>query len=120
MQALLFPFTDHQASEKQAAGRLGGRGAQRESLFLFLFFFSFAAVFRVLFVYSFHYSVLSLCFGVPKAALEGRVRDVAIATRNTRQNKGLYRNILMYGPPGTGKTLFAKVPPGQTPPFDLP
>lgn len=39
MQALLFPFTDHQASEKQAAGRLGGRGAQRESLFLAFFFF---------------------------------------------------------------------------------
>uniref|UniRef100_A0A8C9WXM0 AAA+ ATPase domain-containing protein n=1 Tax=Sander lucioperca TaxID=283035 RepID=A0A8C9WXM0_SANLU len=56
----------------------------------------------------------------PQDALEGvvlsvshllimeRVRDVAIATRNTRQNRGLYRNILMYGPPGTGKTLFAK------------
>ncbi|KAM9350307.1 ATPase family AAA domain-containing protein 3-like [Symphorus nematophorus] len=45
---------------------------------------------------------------VLSAALEERVRDIAIATRNTRQNKGLYRNILMYGPPGTGKTLFAK------------
>lgn len=45
---------------------------------------------------------------VLSASLEARVRDVAIATRNTRQNKGLYRNILMYGPPGTGKTLFAK------------
>uniref|UniRef100_A0A4W6BXF5 ATPase family AAA domain containing 3A n=1 Tax=Lates calcarifer TaxID=8187 RepID=A0A4W6BXF5_LATCA len=41
-------------------------------------------------------------------ALEERVRDIAIATCNTKQNKGLYRNILMYGPPGTGKTLFAK------------
>ncbi|XP_051551162.1 ATPase family AAA domain-containing protein 3-like [Myxocyprinus asiaticus] len=41
-------------------------------------------------------------------SLEERVRDIAIATRNTRQNQGLYRNILMYGPPGTGKTLFAK------------
>jgi ATPase family AAA domain-containing protein 3A/B len=40
--------------------------------------------------------------------LEERLRDVAIATRNTRQNRGLYRNILMHGPPGTGKTLFAK------------
>ncbi|XP_053546507.1 ATPase family AAA domain-containing protein 3A [Bombina bombina] len=40
--------------------------------------------------------------------LEERVRDIAIATRNTKRNKGLYRNILMYGPPGTGKTLFAK------------
>ncbi|XP_074500680.1 ATPase family AAA domain-containing protein 3-A-like [Sebastes fasciatus] len=45
---------------------------------------------------------------VLSAGLEGRVRDIAIATRNTRQNRGLYRNILMYGPPGTGKTLFAK------------
>ncbi|KAI3356701.1 hypothetical protein L3Q82_003386 [Scortum barcoo] len=45
---------------------------------------------------------------VVSAPLEERVRDIAIATRNTRQNKGLYRNILMYGPPGTGKTLFAK------------
>ncbi|KAF7239295.1 ATPase family AAA domain-containing protein 3 [Varanus komodoensis] len=40
--------------------------------------------------------------------LEARVRDIAIATRNTRNNRSLYRNILMYGPPGTGKTLFAK------------
>lgn len=40
--------------------------------------------------------------------LEERLRDVAIATKNTRQNKGMYRNILMHGPPGTGKTLFAK------------
>ncbi|XP_075028427.1 ATPase family AAA domain-containing protein 3A isoform X2 [Calonectris borealis] len=40
--------------------------------------------------------------------LEARVRDIAIATRNTKRNKSLYRNILMYGPPGTGKTLFAK------------
>ncbi|KAM6981910.1 ATPase family AAA domain-containing protein 3-like [Tautogolabrus adspersus] len=45
---------------------------------------------------------------VLSVSLEERVRDIAIATRNTRQNKGLYRNILMYGPPGTGKTLFAK------------
>jgi len=52
-----------------------------------------------------------------QASLEARVRDVAIATRNTRQNKGLYRNILMYGPPGTGKTLFAKVQPGSNTPF---
>lgn len=42
------------------------------------------------------------------------MRDIAIATRNTRKNHSLYRNVLMYGPPGTGKTLFAKVrrPPG--------
>lgn len=42
-------------------------------------------------------------------SLEARVRDIAIATRNTKKNRSLYRNILMYGPPGTGKTLFAKV-----------
>uniref|UniRef100_A0A8D1IF35 ATPase family AAA domain containing 3A n=1 Tax=Sus scrofa TaxID=9823 RepID=A0A8D1IF35_PIG len=41
-------------------------------------------------------------------SLEARVRDLAIATRNTRKNRSLYRNVLMYGPPGTGKTLFAK------------
>ncbi|XP_073977092.1 ATPase family AAA domain containing bor isoform X3 [Rhodnius prolixus] len=40
--------------------------------------------------------------------LEERLRDVAIATKNTKQNRGMYRNILMYGPPGTGKTMFAK------------
>lgn len=37
------------------------------------------------------------------------MRDIAIATRNTKKNHSLYRNVLMYGPPGTGKTLFAKV-----------
>uniref|UniRef100_F7H1V6 ATPase family AAA domain containing 3A n=1 Tax=Callithrix jacchus TaxID=9483 RepID=F7H1V6_CALJA len=41
-------------------------------------------------------------------SLEARVRDIAIATRNTRKNQSLYRNVLMCGPPGTGKTLFAK------------
>ncbi|XP_064610548.1 ATPase family AAA domain-containing protein 3-B-like [Liolophura sinensis] len=43
-----------------------------------------------------------------KPELEERLRDIAIATRHTKKNKGYYRNILMYGPPGTGKTMFAK------------
>ncbi|XP_015793403.1 ATPase family AAA domain-containing protein 3-B [Tetranychus urticae] len=43
-----------------------------------------------------------------RPSLEERLRDVAIATRNTKRNQGYYRNILFYGPPGTGKTLFAK------------
>lgn len=42
-------------------------------------------------------------------SLEQRLRDVAIAAKNTRRNRGLYTNLLMYGPPGTGKTLFSKV-----------
>lgn len=33
---------------------------------------------------------------------------MAIATKNTKLNGGLYRNLLFYGPPGTGKTMFAK------------
>ncbi|XP_078486551.1 ATPase family AAA domain-containing protein 3-like isoform X2 [Ciona intestinalis] len=45
---------------------------------------------------------------VLRPTLEERVRDIAIATRNTKRNKGVYRNILLHGPPGTGKTLFSK------------
>ncbi|KAF7995121.1 hypothetical protein HCN44_004593 [Aphidius gifuensis] len=40
--------------------------------------------------------------------LEEKLRDIAIATKNTKHNYGMFRNILMYGPPGTGKTMFAK------------
>ncbi|RWS23222.1 hypothetical protein B4U80_09648, partial [Leptotrombidium deliense] len=43
-----------------------------------------------------------------KPSLEEQLRDVAIATRNTKRNKGFYRNFLFHGPPGTGKSLFAK------------
>lgn len=43
-----------------------------------------------------------------KPSLEERLRDIAIATRHTKKNRGFYRNLLMYGPPGTGKTMFAK------------
>lgn len=43
-----------------------------------------------------------------RPSLEEELRDVAIATRNTKMNKSLYRNFMFYGPPGTGKTLFAK------------
>ena len=44
-----------------------------------------------------------------KPKLEERLREIALSTKNTKINKGLFRNLLMYGPPGTGKTLFAKV-----------
>lgn len=40
--------------------------------------------------------------------LEHKMMDVALATKNTKLNKGLFRNLLFYGPPGTGKTMFAK------------
>ena len=36
-------------------------------------------------------------------ALESRLREIAIATRFTKKNYGLFRNLLMHGPPGTGK-----------------
>lgn len=42
---------------------------------------------------------------VLKPKLEERLRDIAIATKNTKQNQGLYRNILMHGAPGTGKFI---------------
>merc|ERR1712115_97067 len=45
---------------------------------------------------------------VLEPTLEARLRDVAMATKNTKQNNGMYRNLLFYGPPGTGKTMFAK------------
>ncbi|XP_025081968.1 ATPase family AAA domain-containing protein 3-like [Pomacea canaliculata] len=45
---------------------------------------------------------------VLKPELEEKLRDVAIATRNTKRNKRFYQNLLVYGPPGTGKTMFVK------------
>ena len=35
--------------------------------------------------------------------LESRLREIAISTRFTKKNYGLFRNLLMHGPPGTGK-----------------
>lgn len=43
-----------------------------------------------------------------RPTIEEELRDVAIATRNTKMNRSFYRNFMFYGPPGTGKTLFAK------------
>lgn len=53
--------------------------------------------------------LFSLLFPWQQPTLEERIREIAVTTRNTKSNKGMYRNILMHGPPGTGKTLFAKV-----------
>lgn len=44
-----------------------------------------------------------------KPTLEKHLREISVATANTKRNKGMYRNLLFYGPPGTGKTMFAKV-----------
>lgn len=43
-----------------------------------------------------------------KPELEGELRDLSIAIRNTKKNNGTFSNVLFYGPPGTGKTLVAK------------
>ena len=59
--------------------------------------------------YLIHYMLMILVPSHLQPSLEERLRDIAIATRHTKKNKGFYRNILFYGPPGTGKTLFAKV-----------
>lgn len=46
-------------------------------------------------------------------ALESGLRDIAIATRNTKANNGLFSNILFHGPPGTG----LKFAPSHCSPF---
>jgi ATPase family AAA domain-containing protein 3A/B len=45
---------------------------------------------------------------VLEPSLEQRLRDVALATKNTKLNRGMFRNLMFHGPPGTGKTMFAK------------
>lgn len=45
---------------------------------------------------------------VLSSEIEAMMRDVAIATKNTKRNKGVFPNLLMYGPPGTGKTMFSR------------
>lgn len=51
-----------------------------------------------------HFLALRGVILAPK--LEERLRDIAIATKNTRQNNGMYRNILMHGPPGKWQIHF--------------
>lgn len=46
---------------------------------------------------------------VLSSEIEAVMRDVAIATKNTKRNKGVFPNLLMYGPPGTGKTMFSRM-----------
>lgn len=41
--------------------------------------------------------------------VEEVMRNIAICTKNTKRNNGIFRNLLMYGPPGTGKTMFARM-----------
>ncbi|KAL5491670.1 hypothetical protein EMCRGX_G017002 [Ephydatia muelleri] len=40
--------------------------------------------------------------------LDDCLRSLSKSTINTKNNGGVYKNVLMYGPPGTGKTMFAK------------
>jgi ATPase family AAA domain-containing protein 3A/B len=41
-------------------------------------------------------------------SLLARIQQLAIATRNARNNRVPYRHLLLYGPPGTGKTMVAQ------------
>lgn len=43
-----------------------------------------------------------------RPSIEEKLRNLAIATRNTKLNNSIYRNLMFYGPPGTGKTFFAE------------
>ena len=45
---------------------------------------------------------------IVKKTLQERLNELAISTKNTKNNSAIYRNALLFGPPGTGKTLFAK------------
>lgn len=41
-------------------------------------------------------------------AVQAKVEDITLVTRNVMKNNTAHRNVLLYGPPGTGKTLYAK------------
>ena len=41
-------------------------------------------------------------------AVQERISQLALATRNTRKSGAPFRHLLLHGPPGTGKTLIAR------------